>query len=310
MGEIVLIVDDDLDVAGAVEVNLELEGYEVHVAHDGQEAIELARKLQPDLVLLDVLMPYLDGFEVCRALRSDPRTHNVAVILLTAKSLSRDKLMGFSAGADDFIVKPFEPAELVARVQSVLRRSTQMRDLSPLTGLPGNFRIASELERLVAQPNAEFAVLYVDLNDFKAFNDHYGFLRGDEVIKFTAHLLTEVLSLHPSDPCFAGHVGGDDFVLIVHPSVAEPICRAIIERFDGGILAYYDEADLARGYIEVEDRRGEPHRVPPVSVAIGIATTERREIRSQWEASVISTEMKNHAKRHGHSAYETDRREA
>jgi len=310
VGELILIADDDPDVAGAVEINLLLEGYEVHVAHDGQEALDVARTLQPDLVLLDVVMPALDGFEVCRALRADPRTMNAAVILLTAKSLSSDKLHGFAAGADDFIIKPFEPAELIARVRSVLRRASQMRDLSPLTRLPGNFRIATELERLVAQPEGEFAVLYADLNDFKSFNDHYGFLRGDEVIKFTAHVITEALASTVSPLNFAGHVGGDDFVVIVEPSAAEGVCAAIIERFDHGIAEFYDEADRARGYIEIEDRRGDTIRHGPVTIAIGVATTDRREIRSQWEASVISTEMKSHAKRRGRSAYEIDRREA
>jgi DNA-binding response OmpR family regulator len=310
VGELILIVDDDPDVASAVEINLELEGYEVLKARDGREALELARRVQPDLVLLDVVMPQADGFEVCRALRADPRTMNAAVILLTAKSLSNDKLTGFAAGADDFIVKPFEPAELVARVQSVLRRASQMRDLSPLTRLPGNFRIASELERLVARVDARFAVLYADLNDFKSYNDYYGFLRGDEVIKFTANVVTEALAAHPSEPSFAGHVGGDDFVLIVHPEVAERVCQFIIRAFDEGIARYYDDDDAARGYVEVEDRRGDVHRHALVTIAIGGATTDRREIRSQWEASVISTEMKSHAKRRGGSAYEIDRRES
>jgi diguanylate cyclase (GGDEF)-like protein len=308
MAELILIADDDLDVASAVEVNLALEGYEVEVAHNGIEALDRARKVQPGLVLLDVVMPGLDGFQVCEALRADPRTLNAAVILLTAKSVATDKLRGFAAGADDYIVKPFEPAELVARVRSVLRRGNQMRDLSPLTRLPGNFRIASELERLVAQPDAQFAVLYADLNDFKAFNDYYGFLRGDEVIKFTARVLTSALAAHKSEHNFAGHVGGDDFVLITHPSVAEAVCVDIIRCFDQGIAGQYDPADVERGYIEIADRRGEVHRYPVTSIAIGVATTTQRPIRTQWEASAIATEVKGHAKRLGSSAYEVDRR--
>lgn len=310
MSELILIADDDEDVASAVEVNLQLEGYEVHLAHDGVEALGQARKLQPDLILLDVVMPGLDGFEVCRQLRADPRTMNSAVILLTAKSVASDKVHGLTAGADDYIVKPFEPAELVARVRSVLRRANQMRDLSPLTRLPGNFRIAGELERLVAQPNAEFAVVYADLNEFKSFNDYYGFLRGDEVIKFTAKVLTEALAANPSEPSFAGHVGGDDFVLIVHPNVAEPISKAIIDGFDSGIAALYDPDDRERGTIRVTDRRGEVHEYAIVSIAVGVAQTTNRPIRTQWEASAIATEMKSHAKRLRRSAYEIDRREA
>ncbi len=308
MAEVILVADDDPDVARAVEVNLSLEGYEVHLAGDGNDALEKAFKLEPDLVVLDWLMPGKDGIQVCRALRADPRTANVAIIMLTARSQADDKVEGFTSGADDYIVKPFEPSELVARVSGVLRRATQMRDLSPLTRLPGNFRIAAELEGLVGDPHAQFAVLYADLNDFKSFNDHYGFLRGDEVIKFTARAITEALSAHPSEPSFAGHVGGDDFVVVVAPDTVEAVAAEIIDRFDSGIGELYDPEDAARGFVEVADRQGVRRRHPVVGIAIGIVSSARRRIATQWEASAVASEMKSHAKRHGHSAFEVDRR--
>jgi len=310
VAEVVLIADDDPDVARAVEINLSLEGYEVHLAADGDEALEEAFKLKPDLVVLDVVMPGKDGLEVCQALRADPRTANVPVVLLTAKSQAADKVAGFGAGADDYVVKPFEPQELVARVSGVLRRSTQMRDLSPLTRLPGNFRIAAELEDLVKQPEQKFAVLYADLNDFKSYNDHYGFLRGDEVIKFTARVITEALAAHPSGLEFAGHVGGDDFVVITRPEQAEAVARDVIERFDAGIRKLYDPKDAALGHVEVDNRHGQAIAHPVIGIAIGIVTNERRTLGTQWEASAVATEMKSHAKRHEGSAYEIDRRRA
>lgn len=308
MAEVILVADDDPDVARAVEVNLSLEGYDVHLAGDGDEALEKAFKLEPDLVVLDWLMPGKDGLEVCRALRADPRTADIAIVMLTARSQADDKVEGFTSGADDYIVKPFEPAELVARIGGVLRRATQMRDLSPLTRLPGNFRIAAELESLVGDPEAQFAVLYADLNDFKSFNDHYGFLRGDEVIKYTARVISDALSAHPSDPAFAGHVGGDDFVVVVAPGVAEALAAEIIDRFDSGIGDLYDAEDAARGFVEVADRQGVRRKHPLVGIAIGIVSSVRRRIATQWEASAIASEMKSHAKRHGHSAFEIDRR--
>lgn len=308
MSELVLIADDDQDVADAVELNLQLVGYDVRLARDGGEAVAMARELQPDLVLLDVLMPVHDGFEVCEILRADPRTRYVAIVLLTAKGIAQDKVRGFQAGADDYIVKPFEPEELVERVRSVLRRGRQQRDLSPLTGLPGNFRIAAELEARVNGDSGEFAVLYADLNAFKSYNDHYGFLRGDEVIKFTARVCTEALAQDPDPADFAGHVGGDDFVLITAPEKAERIAQNIVAGFDAGIRNFYDVEDLERGYVEVSDRQGNPHRRGVVSIAVGIATTAHREIRTQWEASVIASEMKSIAKSKEGSAYAFDRR--
>jgi diguanylate cyclase (GGDEF)-like protein len=308
MHERLLIVDDDRDICRYVEVNLTLEGYEVHVEHDGEAAVATALKLQPDLVLLDVMMPGLDGYEVCRRLRVDPRTANASVIMLTAKTLSADKVMGLTAGADDYIAKPFDPPELVARVSSVLRRNRQMRELSPLTGMPGNFQISYELDRLVNDPNAQWAVIYADLDNFKAYNDTYGFLRGDEAIKATARLLTQALARHPSSPQFAGHIGGDDFVLVVGADDVEDLARDIVSSFDDLAPTLYDAEHAALGYVEVGDRQGNLHRFPLMTISLGVATTAHRRIASQWEASAIATEMKVLAKRRPGSTYELDRR--
>ena len=151
MAESILVVDDDPDVARFVEVNLRSAGYEVQVATDGEEALEKALEMRPDLVLLDVMMPKLDGFEVAQRLRRDQRTSSCSIIMLTAKALSADKVTGLQSGADDYIIKPFDPIELLARVKGTLRRAREMRALSPLTGLPGNIRIQEEIRRLVAE---------------------------------------------------------------------------------------------------------------------------------------------------------------
>jgi diguanylate cyclase (GGDEF)-like protein len=308
VADVILIAVDDADVATELEHSLSVEGWEVYVARNGIDALDQARKLQPSVAIVDAALPERDGLDVCLELRLDVRTVNSAVILLGHED-GRDKLRGFAAGVDDHLVKPIDAAELIARVRSLLRRTSQMRDLSPLTHLPGNFRIASELERLVSHPDACFAVLYADLNEFKAYNDYYGFLRGDEVIKLTARVLVEALALHPGEPSFAGHVGGDDFVLLCDPAVAEPVCVEALARFDRSIRALYDADDADNGYIEVADRQGNLRRYLLTSLSIGVATTTQRPIRTQWEASVIATEMKAHAKRHGRSAYEVDRRE-
>src|SRR6266567_215104 len=178
MAESVLVVDDDPDVARFVEVNLRSAGYEVTVASDGEEALEKAVEMRPDLVLLDVMMPKLDGFEVAERLRRDGRTSSCSIIMLSAKGLSTDKVLGLASGADDYIIKPFDGSELLARVKRTLLRAREMRALSPLTGLPGNMRVQEEILRRVAG-DIPFALLYADLDHFKAFNDHYGFVRGD-----------------------------------------------------------------------------------------------------------------------------------
>ena len=307
MNERILIVDDDPDILQFVRMNLELEGFTVATAVSGPAALDTAKETPPDLVLLDIMMPEMDGLTVLRRLRTMPATMNVAVILLTAKALAEDRVKGLDLGADDYITKPFDLEELVARVKTVLRRAQAMRDLSPLTGLPGNFRISRELEQRVESDNP-FAIVHADLDNFKAFNDHYGFMRGDTVIKFSAHALLEAATACGDPEAFVGHVGGDDFVAVIDPDYVEDYCKQAISLYDDGILDFYDTADALQGYIEVTDRRGERHAFPISSISLGVATNTRRKIASEWEASAIASEMKEHAKRQSGSSYQIDRR--
>ncbi len=307
MPETILVVDDDPDIARFVEVNLRSAGYDVSVASDGEEALERAGTLRPDLVLLDVMMPRIDGFEVAQRLRRNPQTSNTSIIMLTAKALSTDKVLGLTAGADDYIIKPFDPIELLARVKGTLRRAKEMRNLSPLTGLPGNIRIQEEIERMVRE-DRPFAVLYSDLDNFKAYNDQKGFVRGDRLIQATARIIQDAVVEYAGSDGFVGHVGGDDFVAVVPPEIAEEVAKRIVERFDLEINDFYDKEDLERGYVEVEDRKGVLQKLPLAGVSVGIATTQVRRFAHYGEAVAVATEMKQFAKRETRSSYAVDRR--
>jgi diguanylate cyclase (GGDEF)-like protein len=307
MAETVLVVDDDPDIARFVEVNLRSAGYDVAVAADGEEALEKAHDIRPDLVLLDVMMPRIDGFEVAQRLRKNPQTSNTSIIMLTAKALSADKVTGLQSGADDYIIKPFDPIELLARVKGTLRRAKEMRNLSPLTGLPGNIRIQEEIERHVREGKG-CAVLYADLDNFKAYNDQKGFVRGDRMIQATARLIQDVVAELDGDGGFVGHVGGDDFVMVVATEPAEAVAARICERFDGARTDFYDAEDLERGFVRVEDRKGVLQDIPLVAISIGIATTDKRSFAHYGEAVAVATEMKSFAKRDPGSSYAVDRR--
>jgi diguanylate cyclase (GGDEF)-like protein len=306
-GGTVLVVDDDPFIARLLEIELKAAGYDVRVANDGRQALEMARERCPELVLADVMMPNMDGFELTRQLRKDARTASVSVIMLTARGLSADKLEGFSVGADDYIVKPFDTPELLARIRGVLRRAKEMRQQSPLTGLPGNVRIEEEIEGRV-RAGAGFAVLYADLDHFKAFNDHYGFLRGDEVIKFTSGLIEEVAREAAAPGSFVGHVGGDDFVVVCEAEEAERVADLIVRRFDASVPDLYGPEDRQRGEIVLVSRRGEEQRYPFLSISIGIATTAKRAFRHFAEAVAIATEMKAFTKSTVGSSWAVDRR--
>lgn len=307
MPESILVVDDDPDIARFVEVNLRSAGYEVSVASDGEEALERAGSLRPDLVLLDVMMPRVDGFEVAHRLRRNPQTSNTSIIMLTAKALATDKVLGLTAGADDYIIKPFDPIELLARVKGTLRRAKEMRNLSPLTGLPGNIRIQEEIERMVRE-SMPFAVVYADLDNFKAYNDKKGFVRGDRLIQATARILQDAVVKLAGTDGFVGHVGGDDFVAVVPPDVAEEVAKEIVSAFDQQIHTFYEPEEMEQGYVELEDRRGVMQRLPLAGISVGIATSNLRAFAHYGEAVSVATEMKQYAKRQSRSSYAIDRR--
>jgi diguanylate cyclase (GGDEF)-like protein len=258
-------------------------------------------------VLLDVMMPRIDGFEVAQRLRKNPQTANTSIIMLTAKALSADKVTGLQSGADDYIIKPFDPIELLARVKGTLRRAKEMRNLSPLTGLPGNIRIQEEIERQV-RDGRPFAVLYCDLDNFKTYNDQKGFVRGDRLIQATARIIQDAVVEFDSAEGFVGHVGGDDFVAVVSPEAAEDVADRICRRFDEIRLEFYDADDLDRGFVRMEDRKGTLQDIPLVAVSVGIATTSRRGFAHYGEAVAVATEMKQFAKRDAGSSYAIDRR--
>jgi diguanylate cyclase (GGDEF)-like protein len=309
MSERVLVADDDPDILTVVKINFELDGFEVETAVDGEDALHRAAASPPHVIVLDIMMPRMDGLTALHRLRSQAATANIPIILLTARGLPEDRVRGLELGADDYITKPFDIVELAARVRAVLRRTQAARDLSPLTGLPGNFKITAEIETCIREAR-DFALVHGDLDNFKAFNDHYGFMRGDEVIRFCARCFTEAATSLGIGDAFIGHIGGDDFLAIIPPDMAEPFCKDVVERFDDGILDLYDTADALRGYIEVIDRRGERYAFPVVSLSLGVASTEVRDIGSQWEASAIAVEMKEFAKKQPGSTYRIDRRTA
>ncbi len=302
----VLVADDDHDIARFVELNLTLEGFQVEVVHDGQAALEAALREPPDLVLLDVMMPHLDGVEVLRRLRANAATTALPVVLLTAKSMSADKVVGLTAGADDYIVKPFDTLELLARVHTTLRRTAEVRSASPLTGLPGNHRIGLEIAAR-AESGVPYAVCHVDLDEFKSFNDAYGFLRGDRLLLDLSACLQAAAAQVGEPPVFVGHVGGDDFIVVCTPTQAEPLGQRLVATFDREVRTHYDDADLERGWLEAVDRRMELRRHPIVSVSVGVAWCVDGE-RDHREVVASAAEMKSWAKTQPGSVVAVDRR--
>jgi diguanylate cyclase (GGDEF)-like protein len=307
--DLILVVDDDQDIASFVAFNLEIQGYEVMRAKDGQEALELLETRRPDLAVIDWMMPRMDGVQLTQRLRAEPLTSALPVIMLTAKSMTIDKVLGLTAGVDDYLVKPFDTAELIARVSSTLRRNKEFREVSPLTGLPGNARVRREIaDRMKA--GGEYSVGYIDIDRFKSVNDVYGFDRGDEFITTLARSLHRAVSTINRPPIFLGHIGGDDFVFICAPDQVLPLTKRAVTDFEQAADQLYDQADAQRGYIEVPDRRGNLNRAALVTLSIGVAqaTLEGRRFTDPRVVIAVASEMKKVAKSQPGSYVAIDRR--
>jgi diguanylate cyclase (GGDEF)-like protein len=305
--DIVLVVDDDEQVTRLVKRVLERAGFECVTVNDGNDAHDAAVEWRPDIILLDLMLGDTTGDQILATLRSDFRTRLIPVVFLTVRDSLQDKVEHLLAGADDYVTKPFVPEELIARLRAVMSRSTSARELSPLTGMSGNSDILREISRRLAQQE-RFAVLYPDIDSFKSYNDHYGFLRGDDVIKTLATIILEVLEQNFSPQHFAGHVGGDDFVVLTDPNMAETLASEITRRFDAATPALYDPADRLQGWIESKERSGGTLRSPLVSVSIGIVNAEPGSYTSAAALAARAAEVKGVAKRMPGSKWVLDRR--
>jgi DNA-binding response OmpR family regulator len=301
----ILIADDEPTVRQLLELVLTGQGYEVSLATNGAQLVRMAQERVPDLVLVDLMMPQMDGYEAIRQLRNDTRTAHLPMLILTAKSTLDDVVTGFETGADDYITKPFNIPELLARIKGHLRRALQQPVRNPLTGLPGNILLAEELKYQLSRPDP-FAYLYADLDNFKAFNDTYGPARGDRVIKLLAEVLLESTASQGTGSDFVGHIGGDDFAIITSPDVLGTLCEHIISSFDQQVRLLYDPEDLARGYLQGIDRQGVPRRFPLISLSIGVATNRNRTFADYEEVSRVAAEMKQFSKQDPGSSYAVD----
>jgi len=304
----ILIADDDADIRDILKLTLREQNYEVIEAVDGQEALEIIRSKPLDLALLDYKMPKMDGGQVCSLVKKDLLLQHLPVIMVTGKGEVSDKISGIDAGADDYVVKPFEPKELMARIRMVLRRTQRDLEANPLTRLPGNVAILNELSKCI-ESKKQFAVCYVDLDKFKAYNDKYGFEHGDNVIRETARILLNAIKEYGRPEDFVGHIGGDDFMVITTPDLANKICEKIIHDFDNISKSFYNQEDRENGFIIGYDRQSKIHKIPLLSISIGVVTNEMRDISHVAQIGEIGAELKKLAKSMEKSNYVKDKRQ-
>lgn len=303
----IIVIDDDPDIRDVLSLTLTEEGYDVLEAENGLEGVEIIKNKAPNLVIVDYNMPKMTGPELCAIIKKDILLSHMPIIMLTGKSDVSDKVSGINAGADDYLVKPFEPQELLARIKMILRRSERDLDANPLTRLPGNVSILNELQDRIDK-KGPIAVIYADLDKFKVYNDKYGFTRGDEVIRETAGLLIRATQECGNPDDFIGHIGGDDFVVMTGPDKCEKIATRVIEGFEKISPSFYTEEDRQAGYIMGKDRKGVEQKFGLLSISMGIVTNENRQLTHVAQIAEIGAELKEAAKRIERSSFIKDRR--
>jgi PleD family two-component response regulator len=304
----VLVVDDDKVLREIIGTNLALGGFDVLCAADGPSALALLDDRLPDVVVLDVVMPIMDGYATLGRIRRHATASHVPVIVLTTGSGAdtTEPVKSLDAGADDFISKPFSPQEMLARVRAKVRRANVDSSLQPLTRLPGNIAIEHEVRRRF-EAREPWAVIYADLDNFKAYNDHYGFVRGDDAIRLVATTMSDSIKAVGTENDFLGHIGGDDFIIVTAPARAEQLARTVADTFDRDVLGLYDATDRAKGWIAAKDRRGNNTRYPLMSLSLAIVTASAR-ITSYQRIGEVAAELKSYAKRQAGSFVAMDKR--
>ena len=242
-----LIVEDDPDISNMLRIYFQSQGYDVTVSQRGEDALDMCRQQLPHIIVLDIMLPDMDGYDVCRELRSTLRTSHVPIIFLTQKDERSDKIHGLELGADDYITKPFDLEELKLRVKSAMARATIQSLTNPTTGLPSGRLIEDQLRQLMRRD--DWGILYVGIQRFNDFSEEYGFVAGEEVLRFAAMVLGRTVDSVGTSDDFIGHIGGNDFIVITQKELIEPVVEELKKRFDAGVGTHYDwqsrqEADL------------------------------------------------------------------
>ena len=268
----VLIVEDDFHISNVLQLYFRSQGYEASVALRGGDALEMCREQLPQVVVLDIMLPDIDGYEVCRKLRGNLRTSHIPIIFLTQKDERADKIQGLELGADDYITKPFDVEELRLRVQNTIRRARYESLTDPITGLPGGRLIEEQLRSLLRRDM--WGLIYIGVTGLDAFRQVYGFVAGDEMQRFLAMILGRAVDQCGTSNDFIGHSGGDDFVVITSKDRVEGIVASLREQFDADAGTHYDWQTRQRGHLLVRDDHGNEQQTDLMQLTVGMVTAD------------------------------------
>ena len=268
----IYIINDNTQDANQIQSLFKDESFKIKIVKT--EQIDIALRNIPSLIIVDEDHLKRDIIEFCKTIRANEDNGITPIIVLSSNTEKKHRVSVLKTAVEYYIKKPIDVDYLYYTVKNIMRLMYVNRRVSPLTGLPGNVQILAELKKRVMNEE-EFAVLYADLDHFKEYNDVYGFLKGDEIIKYTAKAIVRNVHSLKGNHCFVGHIGGDDFVAIVSKTDYEQVCQNILAEFDKDIHNFFTKDDLERGYLEVENRKGVMEQFPLTSLSIGVVEADK-----------------------------------
>ena len=270
--------------------------------------IQSILKNLPQLIIINDDTINIDSIELCKQIRTNEDNNIIPIIVVSSKQDKEFKMDLAKNYVEYYVDKMMGIEYLYYRIRNIFRLLVVNRTISPLTGLPGNVQIQTELKKRLLRKE-KFTVLYLDLDNFKAYNDEYGFLKGDEIIKFTAKSILVNVNNTEKSNMFVGHIGGDDFVAILDSDVEyEEICKKIISEFDKKVRYFFTEEDLNRGYFKIQNRKGKMEHFPLTSISIGVVVVDENRVANVLEIGEVGAQVKHIAKKHKGSCYAIDRR--
>lgn len=269
--------------------------------------IDIALKNIPSLIIINEDGTGKDILELCKQIRENEDNSITPIIVLGKTKQKQHRISILQLNVEYYIVKPIDQDYIYYTIKNLVRLMYMNRRVSPLTGLPGNVQIQTELKKRLLKKE-KFAIMYLDLDNFKSYNDLYGFTKGDEMIKFTAKTIAKNIHNSDSESSFVGHIGGDDFIVIVAKTDYEKLCKDIIKEFDEKVLDYFSKEDAQRGYVEVANRRGIMEQFPLTSISIGVVDVDETRFKNTLEIGEVGAQVKHIAKTTMGSSYVINRR--
>lgn len=261
----------------------------------------------PSLIIINEDGVDEDTIKICDSIRGDENNIITPIIVISSNHDKDHRVKILKAGVEHYIKAPIDEEYMYYTIVNAIRLLYTNRGISPLTGLPGNIQIQTEIKRRLLNKE-DFCVIYLDLDNFKAYNDVYGFLNGDEIIKFTAKTILNNINSNDCEDCFVGHIGGDDFVAMISGMNCEKICQNIVIEFDEGVKRFFTRTDLDKGYIEVPNRKGVIEQFPITSISIGVVVIDKGRFKNTLEIGEVAAQVKHLAKTTFGSTYVIDRR--